>query len=86
VESFWRGCKSKALLIACQDNASLAAPRHWKDLFSIPEEGIMCTFLSDQGQVVVLMGLNGMDDSLTIFQSDSKAEQPIKSPQELRWG
>jgi hypothetical protein len=48
------------------------APRHGKELFSIPEEGLMCAFLTEQGQVVVLLGLNGTDDVLTVFQSDEQ--------------
>jgi hypothetical protein len=32
----------------------------------------MCAFLTEQGQVIVLLGLNGVDDILTMFQSDDQ--------------
>lgn len=47
------------------------APRHGEGHFSITEDAILCSFLQHDGRHLVLLAINGVDDILTVLQSDA---------------
>ncbi|KAI2614882.1 glycoside hydrolase family 36 protein [Hypoxylon sp. NC1633] len=44
-------------------------PRHGSSPFSLDKDAIMCSFLSDQGKHLVLLGVSGVDYVMTLFRS-----------------
>jgi hypothetical protein len=47
------------------------APRQGEQRFHITEDAVMCSFLTLQGQHVVLLSVNGVRDTVTVFRSDA---------------
>lgn len=47
------------------------APRQGKTTFSLDKEAVMCSFLSVTGKHLVLMGISGVGDVMTLFTNDS---------------
>jgi hypothetical protein len=45
------------------------APRQGKDFFGLDKEAVMCSFLSRTGKHLVLLGISGIDDIMTLFTS-----------------
>ncbi|KAF7328418.1 Raffinose synthase Sip1 [Mycena venus] len=46
------------------------APRHGKSTFGLDKDGILCAFLSPQGQHMVMIGISGLNDTMMLFRSD----------------
>ncbi|TVY18474.1 putative galactinol--sucrose galactosyltransferase 6, partial [Lachnellula arida] len=46
------------------------APRQGKSTFSLDKEAVMCSFLSVTGKHLVLMGISGVGDVMTLFTND----------------
>jgi hypothetical protein len=55
------------------------APRHGKKKFRLTEPGVMCSFLREDGLSLVLLALSGVNDILTIFESDDEGYVVIKA-------
>ncbi|TVY38596.1 putative galactinol--sucrose galactosyltransferase [Lachnellula occidentalis] len=47
------------------------APRQGKSTFGLDKEAVMCSFLSVTGKHLVLMGISGVGDVMTLFTNDS---------------
>jgi hypothetical protein len=47
------------------------APRQGKSTFGLDKEAVMCSFLSLTGKHLVLMGISGVGDVMTLFKNDS---------------
>jgi len=54
------------------------APRQGKTQFGLDKEAIMCSFLSLQGKHLVLLGISGVDDVMTVFTSDSEGNVVLR--------
>jgi hypothetical protein len=48
------------------------APRQGKAKFDLDKEAVMCSFLSITGKHLVLLGISGVDDVMTMFTSDDE--------------
>jgi Raffinose synthase or seed imbibition protein Sip1 len=48
------------------------APRHGQERFHITEDALLCSFLTYQGQHAVLLAINGVNDTVTVFRSDEE--------------
>ena len=48
------------------------APRHGQERFHITEDALLCSFLTRQGQHAVLLAINGVNDTVTVFRSDEE--------------
>lgn len=48
------------------------APRHGSEWFRITEDALLCSFLTNEGQHAVLLPMNGVNDTLTVFRSDDQ--------------
>ena len=48
------------------------APRQGKGQFGLDKEAVMCSFLSLTGKHLVLLGISGVDDVMTMFTNDSE--------------
>ncbi|KAI1413246.1 glycoside hydrolase family 36 protein [Hypoxylon sp. FL1857] len=44
-------------------------PRHGSSLFSLDKDGVMCSFLSPQGRHLVLLGVSGPSNVITLLRS-----------------
>ncbi|ERF71673.1 hypothetical protein EPUS_00662 [Endocarpon pusillum Z07020] len=47
------------------------APRHGERRFHITEDALLCSFLTCEGQHAVLLPINGVNDTVTVFRSDA---------------
>ncbi len=47
------------------------APRHGERRFHITEDALFCSFLTCEGQHAVLLPVNGVNDTVTVFRSDA---------------
>ncbi|KAH8816375.1 glycoside hydrolase family 36 protein [Xylogone sp. PMI_703] len=47
------------------------APRQGKSTFELDKPGILCSFLNDEGQHLVLLALSGIDNVMTLFTSNN---------------
>lgn len=47
------------------------APRQGKSTFALDKDAVMCSFLSQTGKHLVLMGISGVGDVMTLFQNDN---------------
>ncbi|PYH47378.1 putative raffinose synthase protein Sip1 [Aspergillus saccharolyticus JOP 1030-1] len=54
-------------------------PRHGKGKFALSEDAILCSFLRTDGVHVVLLGVSGLDNVLTLFGSDDNGAVVVKS-------
>ena len=45
------------------------APRHGKSSFDLDKDAVLCSFLSPQGKHLVLLGISGLNDTMTLFRS-----------------
>lgn len=54
-------------------------PRHGRDKFRITEDAILCSFLREDGEHVVLLAVSGTNDVLTVLRSGENGEVVIKS-------
>lgn len=43
------------------------APRQGKDTFSLDKDAVLCSFLSPQGNNLVVLALSGINDVLSVF-------------------
>ncbi len=48
------------------------APRHGEHRFHITEDALFCSFLTREGRHVVLLPMNGVNDTVTVFRSDDE--------------
>lgn len=48
------------------------APRHGENRFRITEDALLCSFLTSHGQHAVLLPVNGVNDTVTVFKSDDE--------------
>jgi hypothetical protein len=48
------------------------APRHGENRFHITEDALLCSFLTHGGQHAVLLPMNGVNDTVTVFRSDGE--------------
>ena len=48
------------------------APRHGEGRFHITEDALFCSFLTREGQHAVLLPVNGVKDTVTVFRSDDE--------------
>ncbi|KAK2766672.1 hypothetical protein FQN54_005985 [Arachnomyces sp. PD_36] len=55
------------------------APRHGKEKFMLAEDGVLCSFLRQDGLHLVLLAVSGVDNVLTVFQSGGNGEVVISS-------
>ena len=55
------------------------APRHGKNIFSVAEDAVMCSFLRHDGLHLVLLAVSGIDDVLTVFKNDGKGQVIVSS-------
>ncbi|KAG9245226.1 glycoside hydrolase family 36 protein [Calycina marina] len=56
------------------------APRQGKDYFGLDKEAVMCSFLSKTGKHLVLLGISGVDDVITLFTAvDGKVNLHIRN-------
>lgn len=53
-------------------------PRHGKDSFELDKDAILCSFLDKKGRHLVVLALSGIDDILTILQSDNDGNIILK--------
>ena len=49
-------------------------PRHGNDRLFLSEDALLLSFLNKKGQTVVLLPMNGIDDTLTLFESNELGE------------
>ncbi|KNG90789.1 raffinose synthase protein Sip1 [Aspergillus nomiae NRRL 13137] len=54
-------------------------PRHGRGKFRITEDAILCSFLREDGEHVVLLAVSGINNVLTVFGSGDNGEVVIKS-------
>ncbi|KAE8414131.1 hypothetical protein BDV36DRAFT_266372 [Aspergillus pseudocaelatus] len=54
-------------------------PRHGRGKFRITEDAILCSFLRDDGEHVVLLAVSGINSVLTVLGSGDNGEVVIKS-------
>lgn len=54
------------------------APRHGKETFKLDRQGVLCSFLSDSGQHMVLLAISGVDNVMTLFESDEEGNVMLK--------
>jgi hypothetical protein len=54
------------------------APAHGKTYFNLSRDGILCSFLSESGQTMVLLALNGTNDVQTVFRADDGGQVMVK--------
>ena len=47
-------------------------PRHGTDKVILTEDAILCAFLTRNGSSIVLLAMNGISDTLTLFRSDDQ--------------
>ena len=47
-------------------------PRHGEHRFHITEDAVFCSFLTNGGQHAVLLPVNGVNDTVTVFRSDDE--------------
>jgi hypothetical protein len=45
------------------------APRQGKSEFQLDKDALLCSFLSPQGKHMVFLGMSGINDVMTLFQS-----------------
>ena len=45
------------------------APRHGKSSFDLDKDAVLCSFLSPQGKHLVLLGISGLNDTMSLFRS-----------------
>ena len=48
------------------------APRHGRSKFSVDKDAMLCSFLRHDGRSVVILAISGIDDVLSLFQSDNE--------------
>ncbi|KAI1855650.1 hypothetical protein JX266_000515 [Neoarthrinium moseri] len=53
------------------------APRHGKTEFGLDKDAIMVAFLSPQGKHLVLLGVSGVNDVITVFRHSESGEPSI---------
>lgn len=53
------------------------APRHGREKFRLDKDGILCAFLRRDGLHVVILGISGIDDVLTVFNHDDEGNVVI---------
>jgi hypothetical protein len=46
------------------------APRHGQTHFALDRDAVMCSFMDLAGRHLVLLAISGIDDVLTLFQTD----------------
>lgn len=54
-------------------------PRHGRDKFKLTEDAVLCSFLRTDGVHLVLLGIAGVNDVVTVFESGENGELVIKS-------
>jgi hypothetical protein len=54
------------------------APRQGKTNFGLDKEAVTCSFLSNTGKHLVLMGISGVNDLMTTFKSDEDGNVVLK--------
>ena len=55
------------------------APRHGKGNFQINEDGVLCSFLRDDGLHLVLLALSGIEDVLTLFKHNDSGDVVVNA-------
>ena len=50
------------------------APRHGKSSFELDKDAVLCSFLSPQGKHMVLLGISGLSDTMTLFRSSDSGQ------------
>ncbi|MCJ1308883.1 hypothetical protein MMC25_002538 [Agyrium rufum] len=55
------------------------APRHGKQKFKINEDGVLCSFLREDGLHLTLLAVSGIEDILTVFKHDGKGNVTVGS-------
>ena len=50
------------------------SPRHGEGHFHVTEDALLCAFLRSDGRHVVLLAVNGLDESLTVFRSTHEGD------------
>ncbi|KAL9110570.1 MAG: hypothetical protein Q9227_004928 [Pyrenula ochraceoflavens] len=55
------------------------APRHGTTKLQLSEDGLLCSFLDSNGTHTVLLALNGINDTLTVFNSDDEGNVIVAS-------
>ena len=55
------------------------APRHGKGRFEIKEDGVLCSFLRDDGLHLVLLALSGIEDVLTLFKHNDNGDVVVNA-------
>ncbi|KAI0882239.1 glycoside hydrolase family 36 protein [Annulohypoxylon maeteangense] len=63
----WGGALRYFALV--RQSASWLTPRHGSDPFSIEKDAVMCSFLSNSGRHLVLLGVSGPDNVITLLRS-----------------
>lgn len=48
------------------------APRQGKNKFGLDKEAVTCSFLSSDGKHIVLLGISGVDNVMSVFESDDE--------------
>lgn len=46
------------------------APRHGKSNFELDKDGVLAAFVNSKGQHLVLLAISGVNDVMSVFQSD----------------
>jgi hypothetical protein len=54
-------------------------PRHGRNKFKLTEDAVLCSFLRTDGSHLVLLGVSGTNDVLTVFESGENGEVVIKA-------
>ncbi|KAL1879955.1 hypothetical protein VTK73DRAFT_6535 [Phialemonium thermophilum] len=54
------------------------APRHGKDRLELDRDAILLSFLSPQGKHMVLLGISGLGNLVTVFRSDQRGAVSIR--------
>ncbi|KAI1459461.1 glycoside hydrolase family 36 protein [Annulohypoxylon moriforme] len=63
----WGGALRYFALV--RTNSAWLSPRHGSDPFGVDEDAVMCSFLNGQGRHLVLLGVSGPDNVITILRS-----------------
>jgi hypothetical protein len=54
------------------------APRQGKGQFGLDKEAVLCSFLSLTGKHLVLLGISGVDDVMTLFTNDNEGNVVLR--------
>jgi hypothetical protein len=50
------------------------APRHGKSSFGLDKDAVLCSFLSPTGRHLVVLGISGLSNVMTVFRSNDSGQ------------